>query len=105
MSVLPGGMFQFLKLECTIRWVILLFLVRIPDGISDAEAAPILCAGVTSYKAIRMAELKEGMSVVSFYPCTMYVQGTKYVSICSAGAWCSLCCVFISFLVPLQATV
>lgn len=37
---------------------------RIPDNISDAEAAPILCAGVTSYKALKMANASSGDRVV-----------------------------------------
>jgi D-arabinose 1-dehydrogenase-like Zn-dependent alcohol dehydrogenase len=28
-------------------------LVAIPDGLSDAEAAPLLCAGITTYNALR----------------------------------------------------
>lgn len=36
------------------------FLVRIPDGVSDEDAAPILCAGVTVYKALKVAQLRPG---------------------------------------------
>lgn len=37
------------------------YLVRIPDEISDdADAAPILCAGVTVYKALKIANLGKG---------------------------------------------
>ncbi|GAO51923.1 GroES-like protein [Saitoella complicata NRRL Y-17804] len=36
------------------------YLVRIPPNVSDAEAAPILCAGVTVYKALKISQLKEG---------------------------------------------
>lgn len=42
----------------------LMFLLRIPHGVSDAEAAPVLCAGVTSYKALRMANIMPGSRVV-----------------------------------------
>ena len=31
------------------------FCVRIPDNYSDAEAAPLLCAGLIGYRALRMA--------------------------------------------------
>lgn len=36
------------------------YLVRLPQGVSDAEAAPILCAGVTVYKALKVANLQKG---------------------------------------------
>jgi propanol-preferring alcohol dehydrogenase len=36
------------------------YVARIPDGLSDVEAAPILCAGVTTYKALKMADLAAG---------------------------------------------
>lgn len=36
------------------------YLVRLPAGVSDADAAPILCAGVTVYKALKLAALKKG---------------------------------------------
>lgn len=36
------------------------YLVRLPAGVSDAEAAPILCAGVTVYKALKIAALAQG---------------------------------------------
>lgn len=35
-------------------------IVRIPDGLSMDQAAPILCAGVTTYKAIKETECKPG---------------------------------------------
>lgn len=34
--------------------------VRIPDSLSFEQAAPILCAGVTSYKALKECETKPG---------------------------------------------
>ncbi|KAI0160502.1 alcohol dehydrogenase [Xylariaceae sp. FL1272] len=36
------------------------YMVRLPDGVSDAYAAPILCAGVTVYKALKIADLRKG---------------------------------------------
>ena len=33
---------------------------RIPEGIPDAEAAPLLCAGIIGYRALRRAELPPG---------------------------------------------
>lgn len=37
------------------------FVLSIPDAISDAEAAPILCAGVTTYQPMKHFGLKPGM--------------------------------------------
>lgn len=39
------------------------YLIPIPDGISDEDAAPILCAGVTVYRGIKVAALKQGQWV------------------------------------------
>lgn len=36
------------------------FVVRIPDGLSSAEAAPILCAGVTTYNGIKNTGVRAG---------------------------------------------
>jgi propanol-preferring alcohol dehydrogenase len=33
------------------------FLYRLPDGIDDVHAAPLLCAGIIGYRALRRAEL------------------------------------------------
>jgi D-arabinose 1-dehydrogenase-like Zn-dependent alcohol dehydrogenase len=35
-------------------------IASIPDELSSAEAAPLLCAGVTTYNALRNAELRAG---------------------------------------------
>jgi propanol-preferring alcohol dehydrogenase len=37
--------------------------VRLPDGLSDTEAAPLLCAGVIGYRALRRAEVEPGERV------------------------------------------
>jgi propanol-preferring alcohol dehydrogenase len=36
------------------------FAYAIPDRFSDAQAAPLLCAGVIGYRALRLAELRDG---------------------------------------------
>jgi len=36
------------------------YVARIPDELSDVDAAPILCAGVTTYKALKVANVKPG---------------------------------------------
>ena len=35
------------------------FAYAIPDGFSDEQAAPLLCAGVVGYRALRLANAKE----------------------------------------------
>jgi D-arabinose 1-dehydrogenase-like Zn-dependent alcohol dehydrogenase len=38
-------------------------LARIPDGLSSAEAAPLLCAGVTTFNALRNSGVRPGDTV------------------------------------------
>ncbi len=38
-------------------------LVRIPDGISSTDAAPLLCAGLTTFNALRQLDLRPGALV------------------------------------------
>jgi propanol-preferring alcohol dehydrogenase len=42
------------------------YVVPIPDGLDDAEAAPLLCAGVTSYRALKKAHVGPGQRVAVF---------------------------------------
>jgi alcohol dehydrogenase, propanol-preferring len=39
------------------------FAVRLPGGLTDLEAAPLLCAGVIGYRALRRAEVQPGERV------------------------------------------
>ena len=39
------------------------FAVQLPDGLGDLEAAPLLCAGVIGYRALRRAEVVPGERV------------------------------------------
>ena len=39
------------------------YAVRLPEGLSDLEAAPLLCAGVIGYRALRRAEVAPGERV------------------------------------------
>jgi propanol-preferring alcohol dehydrogenase len=36
------------------------FAHRLPDGFADAQAAPLLCAGVIGYRALRLSEMRPG---------------------------------------------
>jgi propanol-preferring alcohol dehydrogenase len=36
------------------------YVYRLPDGYSDAEVAPLLCAGIIGYRALRRADLPPG---------------------------------------------
>ncbi|OOV87902.1 alcohol dehydrogenase AdhP [Oceanospirillum linum] len=36
------------------------YVVKIPDGLSYVDAAPLFCAGVTTYKALKVTEVKPG---------------------------------------------
>jgi propanol-preferring alcohol dehydrogenase len=42
------------------------YAVKIPDALRDEEAAPLLCAGVTSYRALKKAGLAAGQRVAVF---------------------------------------
>ena len=37
--------------------------IKIPDAVSYAQAAPILCAGVTTYKALKETQVKPGETI------------------------------------------
>ncbi|MGH9593105.1 MAG: alcohol dehydrogenase catalytic domain-containing protein, partial [Bryobacteraceae bacterium] len=54
-----GGYAQFLLAKAS-------HVIPIPDGLSSAEAAPLFCAGVTVYRALRNAEVKPGQRVAVF---------------------------------------
>jgi len=42
------------------------FIARIPDGLDPLQAAPLCCAGLTAYKALHTAGLKQGEWVAIF---------------------------------------
>jgi len=39
------------------------FVHPIPDGFSDAEAAPLLCAGAIGYRSLRLSAIEDGQSL------------------------------------------
>lgn len=42
------------------------FVYPIPDGIADAEAAPLLCAGIIGYRSLRLSDAEPGERVGLF---------------------------------------
>jgi propanol-preferring alcohol dehydrogenase len=42
------------------------YILPIPDAISDEQAAPLLCAGIVGYRALKRAEIKPGERVGLF---------------------------------------
>ncbi|MFC7572504.1 alcohol dehydrogenase catalytic domain-containing protein [Klenkia terrae] len=42
------------------------FAVRVPDGVTSLDAAPLTCAGVTTYKAVKVAGVAPADSVAVF---------------------------------------
>jgi propanol-preferring alcohol dehydrogenase len=51
-----GGYAEYMKVHAD-------FVHPIPDSISDAEAAPLLCAGAVGYRALRLCNLHDGQSL------------------------------------------
>jgi alcohol dehydrogenase, propanol-preferring len=51
-----GGYAEYMKVRAD-------FVHPIPDSISDAEAAPLLCAGAVGYRALKLCNLKDGHSL------------------------------------------
>ncbi|QUJ66400.1 alcohol dehydrogenase AdhP [Photobacterium sp. GJ3] len=39
------------------------YVVKVPDGLSSVDAAPLFCAGVTTYKALKVTDVKPGQWV------------------------------------------
>lgn len=54
-----GGYAEYIKAPAT-------HATRIPDGISAAEAAPLFCAGVTVYRALKQAHVAPGERLAVF---------------------------------------
>ena len=42
------------------------YVVPVPDAVSSRDAAPLTCAGVTTFKAIKVADVQPGESVAVF---------------------------------------
>jgi propanol-preferring alcohol dehydrogenase len=55
----PGGFAEYVIADAR-------FAVPLPDGLDPVATAPVMCAGVTAYGAIRRAGLKQGESLAVF---------------------------------------
>jgi len=51
-----GGYAEYMKVRAD-------FVHPIPDGVSDSEAAPLLCAGAVGYRALRLCNLIDGQAL------------------------------------------
>jgi alcohol dehydrogenase, propanol-preferring len=56
---MDGGMAEYAKAFAA-------YVVKVPDGISAAEASPLTCAGVTTYKAVKVAGTRSSDLVAVF---------------------------------------
>jgi alcohol dehydrogenase, propanol-preferring len=54
-----GGYAEFIKVPAS-------HATRIPDGLSSADAAPLFCAGVTVYRALKHAKIQPGQRLAVF---------------------------------------
>jgi alcohol dehydrogenase, propanol-preferring len=54
-----GGYAEFMKAPAS-------HALKIPDGLSSADAAPLFCAGVTVYRALRHANIQAGQRLAIF---------------------------------------
>jgi propanol-preferring alcohol dehydrogenase len=51
-----GGYAEFMTVPAA-------YVYRIPDSFSDAEAAPLLCAGAIGYRSLKLAGMKDGQNL------------------------------------------
>jgi propanol-preferring alcohol dehydrogenase len=62
------------------------YVVSVPDGVSSLDAAPLTCAGVTTYKAIKVAGTR------SRWPCRHACSSRRTGRCAVAARWCSSRC-------------
>jgi propanol-preferring alcohol dehydrogenase len=58
-ATVDGGYAEFIKAKAT-------HVVKVPEGLRSDEAAPLFCAGVTVYRAIKKARIIPGQRVAVF---------------------------------------
>ena len=51
-----GGYAEYMKIRAD-------FVHRIPESLSDSEAAPLLCAGAIGYRSLRLSNIQDGQSL------------------------------------------
>jgi alcohol dehydrogenase, propanol-preferring len=56
---LDGGFAEFIKAKAS-------HALKVPKALSSAEAAPLFCAGVTSYRAVKNARIQPGQRIAVF---------------------------------------
>lgn len=56
---LDGGFAEFIKAKAS-------HALKVPQGLDSAEAAPLFCAGVTSYRAVKNSSIKSGQRLAVF---------------------------------------
>jgi len=54
-----GGFAEFIRASAR-------YVVRVPDGVEPADAAPLTCAGVTTYKAVKVSKARPSDLVAVF---------------------------------------
>jgi propanol-preferring alcohol dehydrogenase len=58
-ATVDGGFAEYIKAKAS-------HAAKVPDALDSVEAAPLFCAGVTVYRAIKNAEVKPGQRVAVF---------------------------------------
>jgi alcohol dehydrogenase, propanol-preferring len=58
-AMVDGGFAEFIKAKAS-------HALRVPDGLTSEEAAPLFCAGVTVYRAVKRAGISAGQRLAVF---------------------------------------
>jgi propanol-preferring alcohol dehydrogenase len=58
-ATVDGGYAEFMKAKAS-------HAIKVPENLSSEEAAPLFCAGVTVYRAIKNSKIKQGERVAIF---------------------------------------
>jgi propanol-preferring alcohol dehydrogenase len=58
-ATVDGGFAEFIRASAS-------HALRVPDSLTSEEAAPLFCAGVTTYRAIKNAQIRRGQRVAVF---------------------------------------
>jgi alcohol dehydrogenase, propanol-preferring len=58
-AMVDGGYAEFMKAKAT-------HALRVPEGLTSEQAAPLFCAGVTVYRAVKRAEIEPGQRLAVF---------------------------------------